>query len=253
MHLNLYQSDPAWENIPANLEILHEQLDAQPPAAGSLLALPEMFASGFSMNVEAIAEADDGAIHAALAEIARARKIWIVAGIAVRNLNGKFQNQAVVFSPEGLVATRYAKMYPFSPGGENRVITAGNSLATFDAGGFKVAPFICYDLRFPEIFRAATRLGANLFLVLANWPASRISQWITLLRARAIENQAYVAGVNRCGQDPAAIYNGQSLIVDPKGDVITTAGEIPMILSANIDLPTLQSLREKFPVLKDMR
>jgi len=118
---------------------------------------------------------------------------------------------------------------------------------------FQVAPFICYDLRFPELFRASARRGAQLFAVIANWPLTRAQHWITLLQARAIENQAYVAGVNRCGRDPKLGYNGRSLIISPQGDILADAEDKECVISAELDLAGLLAWREKFPALQDMR
>ena len=120
-------------------------------------------------------------------------------------------------------------------------------------GSFRVAPFICYDLRFPEIFRHQTRLGAQVLVVIANWPAPRDTHWQTLLCARAIENQAYVIGVNRVGDDPNLTYAGHSLILDPRGETLAIAGESPQLIQANLQLETLTEYRQEFPVLRDLR
>lgn len=127
----------------------------------------------------------------------------------------------------------------------------GAQLATFDWAGFTVAPFICYDLRFPEVFREATQRGADLFLVPALWPARRQQHWLTLLQARAIENQAYVVGVNRIGREPDHLYAGRSVIVDPHGVIIADAGECEHVLNARIDPAVVADWRRDFPALRD--
>ena len=122
---------------------------------------------------------------------------------------------------------------------------------TFEWGGFVVAPFVCYDLRFPEIFRAASRQGANLFVVMALWPAKRQQHWLTLLQARAIENQAYVIGVNRTGDEPKHSYPGWSVVVvDPQGVIIADAGERERILKAALDPRSRCLLAEGLPRLE---
>jgi len=126
-------------------------------------------------------------------------------------------------------------------------------VVTFDWRGARVSPFICYDLRFPEVFRAATRRGAQVLVVIANWPATRVEHWVTLLRARAIENQAYVAGVNRCGNDPKLAYPGRSVIVGPWGEVMADAGDGEGVAWADLDFAALESYRREFPVLRDIR
>ncbi len=118
-------------------------------------------------------------------------------------------------------------MQPFRPGGESDHYAAGDDVVLFQWDRFTVCTLICYDLRFPEIFRRAVRRGANLFIVMANWPQTRISHWTALLKARAIENQAYVAGVNRIGKDPMHAYSGGSLIIDPRGEVLADAAHLP--------------------------
>ena len=116
-----------------------------------------------------------------------------------------------------------------------------------------MAPFICYDLRFPELFRRTVVRGAQVYAVMANWPAPRIDHWFALLRARAIENQAYVAGVNRCGQDPSLAYCGRSAIFGPRGERLAEAGDAPAVIGCEIDLAELVEYRRDFPVLDDLR
>ncbi len=161
-------------------------------------------------------------------------------------------NQAVAFGPDGAELARYSKIHPFSFAGEERHFARGGDVATFAWGGFAVAPFVCYDLRFPEVFRVATRAGANLFVVIANWPAAREAHWLTLLAARAIENQAYVVGVNRCGRDPNAAYSGRSRVLDPRGRLIAEAGGGAGVFEADLDLEDLRAYRREFPVLADV-
>jgi predicted amidohydrolase len=116
----------------------------------------------------------------------------------------------------------------------------------------KAAPFICYDLRFPEVFRAAARRGAEIFLVIANWPDRREQHWVTLLQARAIENLAYVVGVNRSGRDPEHVYPGRSMIIDPHGKILADAGGGEAVISAEIDPAEVRNWRRDFPALADM-
>ena len=124
---------------------------------------------------------------------------------------------------------------------------------TFPWGGFTIAPFVCYDLRFPEVFRVAALWGATVLVVIGNWPAPREGHWLALLTARAIENQAYVVGANRCGPDPHAAYTGRSRIVDPRGRVLAEAGRwAPGTIGADLDLEAVEAYRREFPVLADV-
>ncbi len=228
-------------------------LDQARPASGSLVVLPEMAFSGFSMNAAAAAQSDALEDETFLGEMATLHQSTIVSGLVSRVHNGHGANQAVAIAPDGTLLARYTKLQPFSPVSEGEPYPAGSEIVTFQWNGIKAAPFICYDLRFPEHFRAAVKLGVELFIVIANWPVKRHQHWLTLLQARAIENQAYVIGVNRCGTDPGNSYNGRSIVVSPHGHIIADAGESERVLSARIDANEVRQWREQFPALGDMR
>lgn len=247
MNVLALQLDIAWENKVANHDKVRRLLASARPQPGTLVVLPEMFATGFSMNVPGITD-DGGETQKFLAGIAREYRLHILAGI-VRDR----RNEAVLFDPQGRETVRYAKMHPFSFAGETEHYDAGKEPAVVSCCEFQIAPIVCYDLRFPELFRAGVRRGANLFAVIANWPTPRLDHWLTLLKARAIENQAYVIGVNRCGRDPNADYPGHSQIISPRGDVLADAGESEGIVQADLDLTALLTYRQKFPVLEDMK
>lgn len=253
MHVFGVQLDIQWENKAANFARVRELIRAAAPPPDSLVALPEMFATGFSMNAKSIAEYPGGETEIYCADLAREFSIYILGGLVTPSCDGRGTNQTVVFSPDGDIVLRYAKIHPFSFSGEDKYYAAGEEISLFEWRGFQVAPFICYDLRFPEIFRAGVKKGANLFVVIANWPASREEHWTTLLRARAIENQAYVLGVNRCGNDPKSHYSGRSQIIDPRGQIIADGGENEGVIGADLDLTALKKYRADFPALADMR
>jgi predicted amidohydrolase len=247
------QFDIAWENKPANHGRVAAMLRAAALPPGSLVLLPEMFSTGYSMNVAAIAETDDGSTHTFLSQLSRELNLNLLAGVVRSTAGGKSVNEAVAFDADGRELSRYQKLHPFSFAGEDKYFAAGESVITFGWNDFTVAPFICYDLRFPEPFRTATRRGADCFAVIANWPASRELPWVTLLQARAIENQAYVAGVNRCGDDPNTRYAGRSLIIDPRGNILADGGAEPGVISTEVDRASLLAFRDKFPVLRDVK
>lgn len=251
------QFDIAWEDKPANFATVRRLLADTRPEPGALIVLSEMFATGFSMNASAIAEATDGETFQFLSEIAREYQALVLAGVTTRSESGVFQNESVLFGTDGVILTRYAKMYPFAPGGEKAHYMAGDRPVLFDlpdeGAGFRLAPFICYDLRFPEAFRLAAAQGAQLYTVIASWPEMRIGHWVTLLQARAIENQAYVIGINRSGRDPFFRHTGRSLIIGPDGAILADAGEDEAVISATLDRDTLEAYRQKLPFLKDMR
>ena len=251
MHVYCCQFDIAWEDKGANHARVRAMLEEAAVERGSLVILPEMFATGFSMAVEKIAEDSAGPTRVFLSHLAQAVGVWLMGGVVTRGPDGLGRNEAVVYSPAGMEVARYAKMHPFSFGKETGNYGRGDEVVVFEWEGVQVAPFVCYDLRFPEVFREAVFRGAQVICVIANWPSSREAHWVTLLRARAIENQAYVAAVNRCGEEPKLSYSGRSLIIDPRGEVIADAGDGEKVIFAELDMKGLAEYREEFPALKD--
>ena len=251
MRIAAVQLDIAWEDKAANFARVRQLLADAPPAPGSLIVLPEMFASGFSMNLAITRQGDAREDESFLAALAREHRAFVIGGVVSPGDGEMGRNESVAFSPAGGLLARYTKIHPFSLGGEAQGHEAGRDVITFSCGEFLVAPFICYDLRFPEIFRAAAHRGANLLVVIALWPVKRQHHWLTLLQARAIENQAYVIGVNRVGTEPQFQYAGRSVVVDPHGVVIADAGEQERILAATIAIATVEAWRRDFPALRD--
>jgi len=247
------QFDIAWENKPANFATVRRLLTAAQPEKNSLVVLPEMFATGFSMNASAIAEPYGGETEQFLKEIAGEFSVWMVGGAAMRGRDGRARNKCLVFAPTGELKAFYTKMRLFTPGGESEHYAPGEETISFLWQDCVVCPFVCYDLRFPELFRRTmTRQKPELFIVIANFPKKRIHHWVRLLQARAVENQAYVVGVNRIGADPIQSYRGHSLIIDPEGEILADAGENENAIRAELDISMLRRYREKLPFLSDM-
>ncbi len=255
MEVCALQYDLVWEDRAANFAIVESALAAAQPALfpGSLLVLPEMCSSGFSMNVATAADTEIGETEDFLAGLASQHQCTVLGGLARQLPDGKGANEAVAFGPDGSLRCRYRKIHSFSPAGEAGAFRAGREVVTFPWNGFTVCPLICYDLRFPEVFRAASAQGADLFCVIANWPDRRHRHWTTLLQARAIENQAFVLGVNRSGADPHFQYAGGSALVDPHGEIPVEAGPSPALLRATISAETAAAWRAAFPALRDRR
>ena len=205
------------------------------------------------MNGEMIAEPYGGETEQFLAAAAREFGIYLVAGAVLRGRDARLRNKALAFSPAGELVAFYAKMRLFAPGGEHEHYAPGDQPVTFACGECTVSPFICYDLRFPEIFRQAARAKPELYIVIANWPEKRIHHWVRLLQARAIENQAFVLGVNRVGQDPYYTYGGRSLVIDAHGDILADAGIKEGFATASLDLAALRKYRDGLPFLADMK
>jgi len=236
VNVTAIQFEIAWENKAANFEKVRRLITAAAPANDSLVVLPEMFATGFTMNTSAMAETYGGETEQFLAHTAKEFGVFLLAGAGMRGRDGKVRNKALVFSPAGELIAYYAKMQPFTPGGEADHYVAGERPAVFRWGDCTVSPFVCYDLRFPEIFRAAVAAHRpELFAVIANWPVKRIQHWIRLLQARAIENQAYVVGVNRTGSDPYYAYGGRSLIIDPMRDILAGVAVVDALIQNTLE------------------
>jgi omega-amidase len=253
MQIVACQLDIAWEDKSASHQRARALLAGAAIEPGALVVLPEMFATGFSMHVDTIAEAPGGPTHEFLAGLAREYNACVLGGLVTRGVDGRGRNEAVAFGPQGQELARYCKMQPFSFAGETKHYESGSGITVFKWQDFIIAPLVCYDLRFPELFRIAVRAGAQLMVVVANWPQPREAHWLALLRARAIENQCYVAGVNRAGNDPHVHYGGRSLIVNPRGETVAEAGGNPQVLTAKIELEPLLEYRRQFPALADMR
>ena len=249
MRVACCQFDIAWEDKAANYAKVERLVRGAKLELGTLLLLPEMFATGFSMNAAAIAEPPDGPTARFVASLARVNGLHVLAGIVGEGP----RNEAWLFGPAGQLCYRYAKVHPFTPGGESKHYVAGPSPSSCDVGGWKVCTAICYDLRFPELFRKSAVRDAPLICVIASWPIMRDHHWAALLKARAIENQAYVAGANRCGRDPNFEYSGRSQIIGPMGEVLADAGNEEKIISAEMDLESLRGYRAKLAFLDDAK
>ena len=255
MQVACCQFDIAWEDKPANFRRVRAMVRAASPAPETLLLLPEMFATGFTMNVAATAEPLEGPTAAFLSDLAKGNGIHVLGGAVVTDAaTGRPRNEALAFDPGGRMVCHYAKAYPFSPTREHEYHAAGEHTALFDWSGVRVSPAVCYDLRFPELFRRAAGEGATLLPVIANWPVAREGHWVALLRARAIENQAYAAGCNRVGRDGNGLeYSGRSQIIDFRGEVLADAGCDERVITAAVDHQALLEYRRALPFLADMR
>lgn len=244
------QFDLAWENPDENFgraELLAENAVA---SGARLLALPEMFATGFSMRSEAMAE-HAPRIRGFLADLAARHSVWVVGGFAEPGKK-RPANACAVISPGGEEAFVYRKIHPFTLAGEPEHYEAGERLATVDADGVRITPLVCYDLRFPELFRIAAA-ATDLFVVVANWPERRSLAWRTLLAARAIDNQAWVLGVNRTGEAEGHPHRGDTTLLDPRGSVVATLENEAGVVTGEVDPEVVRSARERFSFLRDRR
>lgn len=251
MKVAAIQHDITWEDAAATREHVRPMIAQAAQAGARLIVLTEMFATGFTMYPERIAEDEGGPNEQFLQEQARLHDAYLVASIAQRGSDGNYRNNAVVAGPDGTVS-RYAKIHPFSYSGEHEHYTAGTDFLTVDIDDLRVSVFVCYDLRFADEFWARAR-DTDIYLVPANWPEPRREHWRALLRARAIENQCYVVGVNRVGRVKDLDHVGDSAIIDPLGRTLVEASRTESVLVADVDPAVVAKTREEYPFIPDRR
>jgi predicted amidohydrolase len=249
MKIALLQTDIVWENKPANLRRAGE-LIAQLPTDVRFALLPEMFSTGFSMHPETLSETEQGETLNWLRRTAKQHNMALVCSLIVEEAQ-QYYNRLFFVLPDGAYHT-YNKRHLFRAGAEHLHYTAGRERLIVTYEGWRICPLVCYDLRFP-VWSRNTGMAYDLLLVVANWPTARINAWDTLLPARAIENQCYVAGVNRCGTDgTGASYIGRSQVVDFKGQVVAKAADHKEdTLIIDLAQAPLHDFRRTFPAWQD--
>ena len=246
MKITIIQRDIVWADPRTNIQRASEAIDRN--AGADIYVLPEMFSTGFCTNPEGIAESADSDTLQWLKQKARETNAAIAGSVAVQE-NGKYFNRFYFVTPEGEV-TEYNKKHLFTYGGEHLRFTAGNERVIVTFRGVRILLEICYDLRFPKWSRNTG--DYDMIIYVASWPTPRVEAWSALLVARAIENQCYVAGVNRVGTDPACQYCGGSVVIDAYGKTIASCERgMECEATAEIDMSELEAFRKKFPVLND--
>jgi predicted amidohydrolase len=246
------QHDIVWEEPERTREQVRPMIADAAAQGAQLIVLSEMYATGFSMNPDRIAEDEGGPNEQFLVDQAVEHDAHVAASVAQRGPDGRFRNNAILASPEGHVAARYAKIHPFSYAGEHEAYAAGADFVTVPVADLRVSLFVCYDLRFADEFWALAE-QTDLYLVPANWPQPRHEHWRALLRARAIENQAYVLGVNRVGAAKDLEHVGGSALIDPMGRALFEGDREPAVLIADADSTAVREIRASFPFLADRR
>lgn len=239
MRVALCQLNTAWEDKEANKKRISRIVAG---VRTDWLVFPEMALTGFSMNARAteLSRADIEFFRS----LARRKRAAVTFGGVLKN-----RNCSVTFDSGGRKLCQYSKIHLFSLAHENKHFEPGTAAKSFRFTGLRVSPLVCYDLRFPYVFR----MSADIFVIIANWPSARVEHWTTLLRARAIENQAFVIGVNRVGRDPNVSYPGNSMVVEPDGSVALKCGGKEGVFEVAIDTSKVECVRKSFPVLKDFR
>jgi len=250
MKIAAVQHDIVWEDRTANFDRLALQVARAVGAGGELVLLSETFSTGFSMT-PGIGEPEGGPSSQFLVAQAAEHGVW-VAGTCPEISEGEElpHNSFVLAGPDG-TAHRYRKLHPFAE--ERHRFRSGDGPVTVEVGGLRITPFICYDLRFADVFWAAAP-DTDVYLVPANWPSARRHHWTSLLQARAIENQAYVVGCNRVGTaGDGTEHAGDSRIVSPMGELLATASGVETIVLADVDPAEVTATRDRFPFLMDRR
>ena len=246
MKVTILQRDILWAEPKGNVIRADEAIARNP--GSDLYILPEMFSTGFCTQPEGIAESSDSETLAWMKSKAASIDAAIAGSIAVCE-DGKYYNRFYFVKPDGSVTT-YDKKHLFTFGGEHKRFTAGTERVVVEYKGVRILLEICYDLRFPTWAR--NHGDYDMIIYVASWPTPRVAAWKSLLVARAIENQCYVAGVNRVGTDPSNEYSGGSMLIDPYGKIIASCQDgCESEATSEINMDALESFRAKFPVLDD--
>jgi predicted amidohydrolase len=251
MKIAIIQYNPVWEDKEVNkikikkiLETSDEKFD--------LVVLPEMTLTGFTMNAVNLAESINGDTFQFFSQIAVQQSFDVFVGIIEKSKSKPF-NTLLHINSKGKLVKLYRKIHPFSYANEHKYFNAGKRPAITKVKNFKVGLSICYDLRFPELYRKYAKKKVHLIVDIANWPDTRIEHWRVLLKARAIENQCYVIGVNRVGKDLKLYYNGYSSVFDPMGNEVLSIVDKEGLFISELDKNYIIQTRERLPFLEDIK
>ncbi|AIQ39115.1 carbon-nitrogen family hydrolase [Paenibacillus sp. FSL R7-0297] len=254
MKIALIQLDIAFGNPEVNYAAAERKIREAAAGNPDCIILPELWTTGYDLTrLDEIADHGGQAAGALISSLALEYGINIIAGsVAVRQDTG-VTNSMFVFDRTGALAGQYSKLHLFKLMDEHLYLQPGSAKGLFKLDGTLCAGLICYDIRFPEWVRVHMSEGAEVLFVSAEWPLPRLSHWRALLISRAIENQCYVVACNRSGSDPANIFGGHSMIIDPWGEIVSEASGSEEILSGEINLARVQEVRGHIPVFSDRR
>lgn len=253
MKLALASLDQVWEDKSQNLRVCKKLILIAKNKGAELIVFPEMTLTGFSMNTSAIAESSASSKSIKdFKKLAVDNNIAIIIGVVFQK-GSKGSNNAVFIDNCGKVLANYQKLHPFSFSEENKYYLPGNDIFVADFNSFKIGLTICYDLRFPELYSALSK-NCELLVNIANWPKSRLEHWHILLKARAIENQVFVAGINRIGKDPKGnTYQKSSVLVAPSGEISNAIFESADLDVYDVQLSLVEKFQSMFPTKQDRR
>ena len=248
--IGIAQIDIAWENSMENMKKIEVFIKKASQSNVELVLFPEMSLTGFTMDINKLLLSEEQIINW-IKLLAINNNINIGLGFSIK-VDEKGKNKYTIISKSGEVLAIYTKIHPFTYSGEDDKYYKGNEICTCTINEFQITPFICYDLRFPEIFQIASR-SSQIITVAASWPKSREEHWITLLKARAIENQCYVIGINRTGFGDGLEYNGKSIFVNPDGQILNEINSEEILIVNDLKIEKIKEVKECFDIKKDRR
>lgn len=254
MKLALIQLDIAFGNPEKNKQNARTLIERAIEQSPDTVILPELWTTGYDLTrLNTIADPNAADVRAFAGDLAKKYQINIIAGSVAKQKGDKVTNTMTVFNRKGECVKEYSKVHLFRLMREERYMEAGESDGLFSIDDVSAAGFICYDIRFPEWLRRHVLQGAKLLFIPAEWPAPRLDHWRTLLTCRAIENQSFVIACNRAGSDPDNQFAGHSLVISPWGEILAEAGDKEEILFADIDIASIDAIRNRIPVFEDRR
>ncbi|WML27671.1 carbon-nitrogen family hydrolase [Neobacillus sp. OS1-33] len=254
LKISCIQMDIAFGNPQKNYQTVERLFDKTHTEKPDIIVLPELWTTGYDLtHLNEIADFKAAQTIEFLQNAAQKYQVHLIGGSVANRVENGVRNTLLIINKDGRLVHQYSKLHLFKLMDEHVYLEAGSEKGLFQLDNYQFAGAICYDIRFPEWIRAHTSKGAEALFVVAEWPAQRLSHWRALLVARAIENQCYVIGCNRSGQDPNNHFAGHSLIIDPWGEVIAEAGENEEILSAEIEMDLVKEVRKQIPIFADRR
>ena len=252
--ISLGQIDIKLGDPQANLAKVTEMSREAARRGSDIVIFPELWSTGYDLeNAAKHATTTDKGIFAQTAVLAQENKISILGSCLSWQGEAAFGNTAVLHDKTGALVAEYSKVHLFRLMAEDQYLASGDQLTLVETEWGMTGLAICYDLRFPEMFRRYALMGARMVLLPAEWPQPRLKHWRTLLRARAIENQMFMIACNRVGETNGTTFFGHSCMIDPWGETILEAGETGVLLTATIDTAVVDTVRQRIPVFEDRR
>ena len=254
MRVGLLQMDIHFGQPQKNRDHVKQLFEQISPQKYDLILLPELWSTGYDLTrLDELGDPDASESIEFIQSLAIQYDVNIIGGSVANQKQDKVYNTMLVVDSKGTLVHQYSKLHLFKLMDEHKYLSAGNDSSSFHLQNIHFGGFICYDIRFPEWIRKPVLNGAEVIVVVAEWPEPRTDHWITLLRARAIENQSFVFACNRVGRDPNNAFGGNSLIIDPWGEIVAQGSDQEEIVSANIDIGRVKEIRSKIPVFDDRR